>query len=283
MKNKKLIFIIIALIMSFGIFKIKADSGWDTDFDFGGSDFSSSDYGSYNYGSNNNYSSRSSSTTGSSLLFNLVIMIIVIIIVVSKYKNNKNYEGNNISSNSFSDINEAKLKELDSSLDIKALKKEVFDIYEKIQIAWMNFDYETLKKYTTDELYNTYESDLKVLNLKKQKNIMKDIESVNTKIINVKIENNIEIVSAALTIRMYDYVVDNKNEVTRGTKDHKIEITYIITLTRKYDKILEKCPRCGADIKDIINGTCSYCRYKIVNNTNKFVMSKKQNINQRRL
>ena len=281
MKKRNALIIIIILIMAFGIYTIKADSGWDSDFDVGGSDFGSSDYGSsYSYDGG---SSSGGSHSSSSILFDLAVMIIVVIIVIAKYKDNNSSNGNGFSLNSYKDIDEGKLKEIDPSLDIETLKKEVFDIYEKIQIAWMNFDYDTLKKYTTDELYNAYESDLKVLNLKHQKNIMEDIKAINTKIINIKIENNIEIISSLLTIQMYDYVINNKNEVTRGTKKQKIEITYIITLTKKINEIAEKCPRCGAEIKDISSGTCDYCKYKVVNNTSKFVMSKKQNINQRRL
>ena len=281
MKKKNVLIIIIILIMSLGIYTIKADSGWDSDFDFGGSDFGSSDYGSsYSYDGS---SSSGGSYSSSSIFFDLVVMIIVVIIVVSKYKDNNSSNTNRFSLNSYKDMDEEKLKEIDPELDIESLKKEVFDIYEKIQIAWMNFDYDTLKKYTTDELYNTYESDLKVLNLKHQKNVMEDIKATNTKILNVKIENGVETVSAGLTIEMYDYVVNNKNEVTRGTNKQKIEITYIITLTKKANEIIEKCPRCGAEIKDISSGTCSYCKYKVVNNTSNFVMSKKQNINQRRL
>lgn len=147
----------------------------------------------------------------------------------------------------------------------------------------MNFDYKNLKKYTTDELYNTYESDLKILSIKNQKNIIKDIIIKNVKIINIKIQNNIEIISDYLIVQMYDYVTNSLEEIVRGSKDEKLEVTYIITLTKKIDKIVENCPRCGAYIKDIANETCQYCRYKIVNNLSTFVMSKKNNINQRRL
>ena len=81
----------------------------------------------------------------------------------------------------------------------------------------MNFDYKNLKKYTTDELYNTYESDLKILSIKNQKNIIKDIIIKNVKIINIKIQNNIEIISDYLIVQMYDYVTNSLEEiVTKG-------------------------------------------------------------------
>ena len=43
----------------------------------------------------------------------------------------------------------------------------------------MEFDYDTLRKYLSDELFNTYKSQLKVLSAKKQRNIMHDFEKHN--------------------------------------------------------------------------------------------------------
>ena len=64
----------------------------------------------------------------------------------------------------------------------------------------MNFDYNTLRKYTTEELFNMYESQLRVLKVKKQKNIMRDIQYKNAMITDIKIENGIEKVSVYLEV-----------------------------------------------------------------------------------
>ena len=277
MKRINKLFLLFILIISIGIVSIKADSGWDADYDSGFSSSYSSDYSS-------SYSGSSNYSDGSHSIADVIVIIIFLIIflptILKSINNNKNHNDSNLD---LEEISIDELKEIDPNLDLEDLRQDVINIYKAIQNAWMDFDYETLKKYTTDELYNTYESDLKVLSLKQQKNIMKEIKATNIKIINVKIENDIEVVSAYLTIQMYDYVVNNKNEVIRGTKNQKMEISYIITLTKNFKNITKKCPKCGADIADISNGTCTYCRYKIVNNMSNFVMSKKQNIKQRRL
>ena len=49
------------------------------------------------------------------------------------------------------------------------------------------------------------------------------------------------------------------------------------------DEKLDKCPNCGASIDIVSGGICPYCDSTIINSTDKFVMSKKECINQRRL
>ena len=189
-------------------------------------------------------------------------------------------------SKNYIDMPKEKIMNVDSSINILKLKREVFTIYKNVQIAWMNMDYESLRKYTTDELYNMYESQLKVLESKKEKNIMEDIECNNfkTKIINVSINNGIETVIFYLNVKQFDYVVDSNNKVVRGNDKIKNNVEYIITLTRsvKNEKV-DKCPNCGASIDIVSGGICPYCDSTIINSTDKFVMSKKECINQRRL
>ena len=147
----------------------------------------------------------------------------------------------------------------------------------------MNFDYNTLRKYTTDELFNMYESQLRVLKVKKQKNIMRDIQYKNAMITDIKIENGIEKVSVYLEVEQYDYVVDANNNVVRGMANVRNNVEYIITLTRSMNNDnVSKCPNCGAKVDIVSGGICPYCDSTIVNKSNKFIMSKKECINQRR-
>ena len=62
-----------------------------------------------------------------------------------------------------------KIKSIDKDLNVSEFKTKVFRTYKDIQTAWMNFDTDTIRKLTTDEIYNMYSSQLETLKLKKQK------------------------------------------------------------------------------------------------------------------
>lgn len=64
---------------------------------------------------------------------------------------------------------------------------------------------------------------------------------------------------------------------------NKIEITYELTYIKSVGEKVNKCPNCGAEINDDNSTTCEYCRAIITRNTSKWVLSKKQSLNQRQL
>jgi tRNA(Ile2) C34 agmatinyltransferase TiaS len=147
----------------------------------------------------------------------------------------------------------------------------------------MDFDYESLRKYTTDEIYNTYISQLTALKLKNQKNIMGDFEFIEAKIIDIRDENGILNVDIYLNVKDFDYVVDKYNDVIRGKSNQKLNIEYIITLVKKSGSENQTitCPNCGAKIEAVAGGKCEYCNTVIEVPAADYVMSKKTCINQR--
>ena len=290
-KQKKiLISILLILCLSLTLTNLKivdAESGWDSDYDYDmGSDWNStgSDWGSsWDYDSG--YHGGSYFIGGFSPIewIILVIVIIIIIAIKTEKKNKKSTPIRQNKSRNYRELTEEEINAIDPSISKEELKKLAFELYKNIQIAWMNFDYENLRKYTTDELYNMYESQLKVLKAKKQKNIMSDIKYINAKIIDITIENGVEKVKLYLNTITKDYVVNAQNKVVRGSDKWKNNMEYLITLNRNIEKqAIKNCPSCGAEINIISGGKCPYCDSVIVNNNNEFVMSKKECIGQRR-
>lgn len=297
-KLNKILFCIISLITFFGLIYIpvKADSGWDSDYDYdydSGWD-SSSDWDSdYDYSSSwsgGNYSSGTYSSD-SNLLTTIVIVIIIIIIVYNiTNKNNKNRpnsgRGTRVisnKSNNYQDIDISKINEVDSSINIAEFKMKVFNIYRDIQTAWMNFDTDTIRKLTTDEIYNMYSSQLETLKVKKQKNIMKDITLDEVKIIDIKKENNIITTSVYLRVKCYDYVIkETTNETVRGRDNARIVIEYVLSFVKSSvnNNTEEKCPNCGAQVEINSSSTCPYCDSVLVKDAGDYVMSKKTCVGQ---
>ena len=146
----------------------------------------------------------------------------------------------------------------------------------------MNFDYDKMEKLVTDELFNSYSSQLKVLKLKNQKNVMSDFEFISGKITDVKEENGIRSIKVILNVKQYDYVVDADNKVLRGNDNRKNDVTYELTFVKSVaPKDVVICPNCGAESKAVAGDNCEYCHSKIVIPPKKYVLSKKMVINQK--
>lgn len=257
---------------------IKADSGWDVDFDTGGSDWGGSSWSSSDWDSGYSYSGSSSSGSSSSFGFVVFIIIVVIIIYCLKY-NNVTTTSKYIPEYKYSPIDEEYIKKYIDDFNKQKFLDDAYQIYLDTQKAWSNFDTKSLRNLLTDELFNTYNMQLKALKAKKQKNIMSDfaLEKIDTTAINVS--NNQITMKVVLEVSFFDYVVDTNNNVLRGNKNHKVSVTYELTFVSTINKKETKnCPSCGAPInKNSASNVCEYCNSTLVKNTYSWVLAKKEN------
>ncbi len=264
------------------ITKVDADSGFDSSYDSGGSSWSGS---SDSWDSSSSWdSSDSSSGSGEPVSFTsfmiVVVIFIVVFVIANEISKRKTEEKQIIKSK---DMDLDLISKIDPNLNLYEFKNEAFNIYKDVQEAWMNLDDGKIRTLTTDELYNMYSMQLDTLRVKNEKNIMKEINLVTASLTNLKIENNIETATVIMTVNCYDYIVDSQNKVVRGNDKNKIEITYELTYIKSVGEKVNKCPNCGAEINDDNSTTCEYCRAIITRNTSKWVLSKKQSLNQRQL
>lgn len=264
------------------ITKVDADSGFDSSYDSGGSSWSDS---SDSWDSSSSWdSSDSSSGSGEPVSFTsfmiVVVIFIVVFVIANEISKRKTEEKQIIKSK---DMDLDLISKIDPNLNLYEFKNEAFNIYKDVQEAWMNLDDGKIRTFTTDELYNMYSMQLDTLRVKNEKNIMKEINLVTASLTNLKIENNIETATVIMTVNCYDYIVDSQNKVVRGNDKNKIEITYELTYIKSVGEKVNKCPNCGAEINDDNSTTCEYCRAIITRNTSKWVLSKKQSLNQRQL
>lgn len=265
---------------------VKADSGWDSDYDSGSS--SSSDWGGSDY-SSSNWSSTGGDYSGGAPSVVTIIVVIIIIVIIVKSNNNRNGSNGSSSSNTsnnitnYKDIDTEKINSIDKDLNIEEFKNKAFNIYKDLQTAWMEFDTDTIRKLTTDEVYNMYSSQLETLKLKKQKNIMKDIELIDAKVIDIRKENNIITVDVYLNVRCYDYVIkEATKEVVRGKDNAKLNIKYKLSFIKSAtnNNKEEKCPNCGAPVDIVSSATCPYCDSTLVKTASDYVLSKKTALGQ---
>lgn len=294
MKKKLLNFLTLGLclfVFIFGIRNVFADSGWDSSYDSGsswsGSSWSGSSSSSSSWDSDYSYGSSSSSrggdlSTGETFIIAIFLIggMVVFVIVMSKTSST---QGNNISSSNnydfYKDISLEDLQKVLPNENLEGLKLKLYQKFKDIQDAWENFNYDVLREMCTDELAESYISQLDTLKLKNGKNVMSDFNPIDIKITSAKLDNDLISVVVYANITFYDYVINEKTgEVIRGNKSRKVNNHYLMTFVVANESIT-KCPGCGAELKMNTSGVCEYCRMKIVKNASDFVLSKKSNIN----
>lgn len=145
-------------------------------------------------------------------------------------------------------LTEEEIHRIDYSLDIDGFKEFVYDSYVTIEKARMNFDYDTLRNYLTDELYNTYLKELEELKEKCQKNIISNLQLIQAGITKIDIIYGVETITAFLAVSYNDYIVNEDNLLVRGSKDIVYDMQYILTFvkspkrdtSKKFDFVLSK-------------------------------------------
>ena len=151
----------------------------------------------------------------------------------------------------YDDLSSDKLKKFE--IDSNDFKKMVYEKFTLIHNALSKYDYETLKKNLTNDLYQYYVSQLEILKQIKRKNFMNNFELLDIKIYNVSNEHDLLWIDVYLNVRMLDYVVDiDTNECINGSNSDKIDYEFELRFEKRGN---------GNDIN------------------NQFVMSKKSCIN----
>ena len=280
MKNRvKNMVLVLLLSLCLVYVPAKADSGWDTDYDSGSSSWDSG--GSFDFDSSYDSGSSGSSSIEGAIITLVIIVIIFIIIYVSN-KNKVRQDFSNVV-DKYKELSIDEIRKIDPDFNLGEFKNNAFNIYKDIQTAWMNFDREKIRELTTDEIYNMYCSQLDTLELKHQKNIMKDITLEDFRVTDIKKENDVITVTTNMKIKCYDYVIKDKTkEVVRGTSKQKVVILYELTFIKSASDTssIVKCPNCGAKVDINSSATCPYCDSVLVKTSSKYVLSKKKNIKQ---
>ena len=273
-KYKKYIVAFLLIISLFLIAnKLHADSGWDSDYDSG---WSSSDWGSSSWDSDWGYSGGGSSFSGFDPI--IIFIIVVVFIVYTIVKGNINNTIEPTTSQIYKRLSEEDIRKTLPDFNKEEFLKNSYNIFIVIQNAWTNFDYDTLRQYLSDELFNTYKSQLRVLNTKKQKNMMHNFVKYDMDITGINKVDNKTALTVELIVSFYDYVVDKDDNVVRGSRNRKLtnhyELTFICSENKK--KKNNKCPNCGAPFSNKNSNVCPYCGSTIVSEHYDWILSKKE-------
>ena len=292
--KKSYIIISLIVLMSLGIAVmidmnprlLTADSGWDNDYSSSSSGSSSSSDSSSSWSSSSSGGNKSGQTSVKDTIISfLVVAGIFVLLNTIAY----------VTYLIFSYI-KAKIRHAIKKLKLKSNKKDMEDlinnyfptysnsillistlykIFEDIQIAWMNFDYDKLKELCTDELYNSYKTDLEILKTKNNQNIMSNFKFYSYEIDNITEQNDKIIIDVRIYVSFKDYIINsNTRSIVRGNKYNTFYNIYKLEFI--YDKnTINKCPNCGSQLT---GRDCIYCNTHVETYNDCFVLSKKEKV-----
>ena len=219
-----------------------------------------------------------------SMLAPMGIFYLIVYLLIKQAKNRKllvssSFEPKGITSvkkdKIYNDVDIKVVKDYLPSYELLTLKNRLKNTYIEIQNAWMLSDYNELKNKCSDVLYNYYVPQLVMLNNEGRKNIIKDIEFNEIKIIDIKKVYNIIYINAYVDVTYYDYIINTLSKnIVSGFNNEKVNNKYILTFEyRHVNNNKMNCPNCGAVIN---NGKkCNYCGTDVSEFKNDFILSKK--------
>ena len=117
------------------------------------------------------------------------------------------------------------------------LEKMAFEKLKEIKTAKMNFDLETIKKITTDDIFELYDRQINTLKKNKQQNLIQNIKYLKSYVTNLNTNSNTA--NLRVIIECYDFVIDSNNKCIKGKYNQKVMQTYEIEI--KFDAKFENC------------------------------------------
>jgi len=168
-----------------------------------------------------------------------------------------------------------RIKVIDELFDKDKFNEETMQLFLKMQYAWTQRDWETIREFETEELYQQHKIQIEGYIKNGTVNILDNINVHYSKIYSFNQKGDKEVISAVVKVTMSDYIIDeNTEKVLRGNKEQIKEKFYKLEFirragvkTRQEDSGLNinNCPNCGAPIKINKIGECDYCSSTIIN------------------
>lgn len=294
--NKILLSLIILLVLIFScIGYVSADVGSFESYDSGSSWDSSDDWGSsssWDWDDDDDYyysgSSVSSGGFGAGdIIWLIVVIVIVVVSIMSKNSRNHNqrlhpqYNYTPPKPNSAEVLR--KIQEVDPMFSEEEFIAWAKDLFIKLQNQWMAREWEEIRHFETNELFEQHKNQIQGYIDKKQINMLERICVNYANLYSFKQIGDKDVLEIALNSSMIDYIIDEDTKkvlmgdtVTRRTRTYKLTFirkTGIKTKPGESKVNTTNCPNCGAPTQITSSGKCEYCGSVITTGEFNWVLS----------
>ena len=176
-----------------------------------------------------------------------------------------------------------KIKEIDPLFSEEEFLSWSKDLYVKMQQAWTARNWEEMRPFETEKLFEQHSAQVQEYIRNKTINIVERIAVNYATIYEFRQVGDKDIVDVALKATKRDYIVDEASKaVIQGNKKQDRITVYKMTFERtkgtltqpKTDTLDAKnCPNCGAPLKITSAGKCEYCGSIVTAGVHDWVLS----------
>lgn len=256
-------------------------------------------------GNNNRYTSKSSSSSSSDsgdwffifyFLFDILgpigtIIFIAVIAVIFFFlkKSGKLTKVENATINSkVSDIVDTSdsvanlIRQTDPNFSSDAFIGWTKEVFLKIQQAWSDRNWELIRPFESNELFNVHNAQLDEYIRNKKINKVEKINIKKVALHSYNVDGDKEVLIVYLDAIMRDYVVSEEGKVLESNPEKDWYMEYVMTFNRKVgvktkaglsNKSTTNCPNCGAPTTVTSAGKCDYCKSVITTGEHDWVLS----------
>lgn len=157
------------------------------------------------------------------------------------------------------------------------------DLFIKLQNQWMAREWEEIRHFETNELFEQHKNQIQGYINKRQINMLERICVNYANLYGFKQVGDKDILEIALNSSMIDYIIDEDTKkvlmgdtVTRRTRTYKLTFirkTGITTKPGESKVNTTNCPNCGAPTQITSSGKCEYCGSVITTGEFNWVLS----------
>lgn len=302
MKNKKFLLVFLALcliLVPLSATEVFADVGGGVDWDQGPS---SGGGGGGGGGGDIGIPFWLIFYAGDNPIFLIIIIAIVVINVRNRKKRSNNSGQTRTSTASGPRPQRADIRGRDKNLDALTARdpnfskhgflSRVSNVFVTLQDAWTDKDWKSIRTFESNQLFNQHQRQLNEFVEKGQTNVVEDIAVMSTEIEEYTEDANSSYLSAILTARYKDYVIeDESGKVVKGDPSRRYLMTYRMNFMRDLEAqtrpqgetSVTTCPNCGANLSINQHGICEYCGSEVTTGAQQWVLTSLQPIHQETL
>ena len=257
----------------------------------GGSRSGGSSYHYYRSG----YGSSSDSSASSPYLGFMFILVggIILVVIVKSLQSKSGDSSSTYTSNDYQTLHRrvehntlaiSRVKYGDPNFDAEAFTSWVKEVYLKLQVAWTEKNWNSVRALESTSLYSQHSTQLEDHIRAKTTNVLEKVCIENVRIkefIENPDGNDTLVVILSSTLR--DYVIDDETRhVLEGNPKKDLFTVYQLNFIRQHgsqtqavnpDQVVsDHCPNCGAPLKISAVSECDYCGANLSRSPNQWVL-----------
>jgi predicted lipid-binding transport protein (Tim44 family) len=146
-----------------------------------------------------------------------------------------------------------------------------------LQDAWSSREWEKVRVYETDALFQTHRYWIDAYRRQNLRNVVDDFRVVRVQAVKITSDAFYEAITVRIWAEGRDYTIDADGRVVAGSKTSLRQWTEYWTFIRSVSAAAGdgrvSCPNCGAEVAVGASGVCSYCGGKLTAGAFDWVLS----------